>query len=122
MMVESTVTDGKGSPSAISDACPIVNAIREIGGEWRLVVIRYISEGPQGFNELMKKIPDANSKTLASTLKYLEEHGIINRNVESTRPFRVKYSLTPKGESLDVALAELKKWGEKWVTEPMKRK
>ncbi len=120
-MVESKVTIGKSAPEIIAEACPIVNAIREIGGEWKLIVIRYLSEGPQGFNELMKNIPDVNSKTLASTLKYLEEHGIINRDVESTRPFRVKYSLTPKGESLEDALSDLKKWGEEWVSNPLKR-
>ncbi len=117
-MVESKVTEEKSGSDIIAEACPIVNAIREIGGEWKLIVIRYLSEGPQGFNELMKNIPDVNSKTLTSTLKYLEEHGIINREVESTRPFRVKYSLTAKGDALEGALADLKKWGEEWVPDP----
>lgn len=121
MVAESTVTEMKAVPRVIEESCPIVDAIKEIGGEWKLIVIRYLYEGPHGFNELLKKIPDSNSKTISSTLKYLEEHGIINREVESTRPFRVKYSLTPKGQSLDVALAELRKWGEKWITEPARQ-
>lgn len=115
-MVERKASLGKSSENVLEESCPIVNAIREIGGEWKLIIIRYLSEGPQGFNELMRNIPDVNSKTLATTLKYLEEHDIINREVESTRPFRVKYSLTVKGESLDSALHNLKEWGEKWVT------
>ena len=63
----------------------------------------------------MKTIPGVNSKTLSSTLKYLEEREIISREVESTRPFRVKYSLTEKGKSLGGALSDLKKWGEQWI-------
>ena len=116
-MTESKVTLAKSGQSIIRESCPIVNAIREIGGEWKLIIIRYLSEGPQGFNELMKNIPDVNSKTLASTLRYLEQHEIINRDVESTRPFRVKYSLTSKGDALESALLYLKEWGEKWVNE-----
>ncbi|MCL4337826.1 MAG: helix-turn-helix transcriptional regulator [Candidatus Thermoplasmatota archaeon] len=121
-MVESKPAEELTHESPIAETCPIVNAIREIGGEWKLIVIRYLAEGKQGFNELMKTIPDVNSKTLAATLKYLEEKNIINREVESTRPFRVKYSLTEKGISLGEAITDLKKWGEQWVgkTKPVK--
>ncbi len=121
-MTQGKVTLERSSQDIIKESCPIVNAIREIGGEWKLIIIRYLSEGQQGFNELMKNIPDVNSKTLASTLKYLEEHEIINRDVESTRPFRVKYSLTPKGEALESAFFYLKEWGEKWVDRDSHRK
>ncbi len=78
-MVESKPAEELTHESPIAETCPIVNAIREIGGEWKLIVIRYLAEGKQGFNELMKTIPDVNSKTLAATLKYLEEKNIINR-------------------------------------------
>lgn len=121
-MVVSKVTEVITHESPIEETCPIVNAIREIGGEWKLIVIRYLADGPQGFNDLMKTIPDVNSKTLAATLKYLEEKSIISRVVESIRPFRVKYSLTEKGTSLGGALSDLKKWGEQWIgkTKPVK--
>lgn len=114
-MAASKVTEEMSRENPIEETCPIVNAIREIGGEWKLIIIRYLADGPQGFNELMKNIPDVNSKTLASTLKYLEEKSIIRREIESTRPFRVKYSLTEKGTSLGGALSDLKKWGEEWI-------
>ncbi len=100
------------------DSCPIVEAIKEIGGEWRLIVIRYLNDGPMGFNDLLKNIEGLNSKTLSSTLKYLEAHSIVTREVESTRPFRVRYSLTDKGKSLKYSLEDLKRWGEEWIIEP----
>lgn len=95
--------------------CPIVQAIREIGSEWKLIVIRYLDDGPSGFNDLLRKAEGINSKTLSSTLKSLEETGIIVREIESTRPFRVKYSLSPKGRALNKALMDLKEWGQEWL-------
>ncbi len=116
-IVVSKVTEVMARNDLKEESCPIVEAIREIGGEWRLIIIRYLADNPQGFNELMKRIPGINSKTLSSTLKYLEEHLIVERNVESTRPFRVRYKLTQKGISLGVALSDLKKWGQEWLME-----
>ncbi|MCL4330074.1 MAG: helix-turn-helix transcriptional regulator [Candidatus Thermoplasmatota archaeon] len=95
--------------------CPIVESIKEIGGEWRMIVVRYLSEGPMGFNEILRRANGINSKTLSSTLKYLESRDIIIREIESTRPFRVKYSLTRKGTSLGTALHDLQDWGNEWL-------
>ncbi|MCW6168332.1 MAG: helix-turn-helix transcriptional regulator [Thermoplasmatales archaeon] len=95
--------------------CPIVEAIKEIGSEWKLIVIRYLDDGPSGFNDLLRTANGINSKTLSSTLKSLEESGIIVRNVQSTRPFRVRYELTSKGKALNKALMDLKEWGQEWV-------
>ncbi len=97
------------------DKCPIVEAIKEIGGEWKMIVVRYLSERPMGFNELLRSTEGMNSKTLSSTLKYLESRNIISREIESTRPFRVKYSLTEKGKSLGSSLEDLQKWGSEWL-------
>ncbi|MCL5990293.1 MAG: helix-turn-helix transcriptional regulator [Candidatus Thermoplasmatota archaeon] len=95
--------------------CPIVEAIKEIGSEWKLIVIRYLDDGPSGFNDLLRSANGINSKTLSSTLKSLEESGIIERHVQSTRPFRVRYQLTSKGKALNKALMDLKEWGQEWV-------
>jgi len=71
---------------------------------------------PQGFNDLLKTIPSANSKTLSRTLKLLQKEGIIERKVISLQPFSVEYSLTKKGRALRPVVEELRKWGEQWVT------
>ncbi len=113
---KSTELEEETSPRR--ESCPIVEAIKEIGGEWRLIVIRYLNDGPMGFNDLLKNIDGLNSKTLSSTLKYLEAHSIVTREVESTRPFRVRYSLTDKGKSLKYSLEDLKRWGQEWIIEP----
>ncbi|ARM75258.1 winged helix-turn-helix transcriptional regulator [Acidianus manzaensis] len=94
--------------------CPIVEAINAVGTEARLLVLRYLFDGDKGFNELLR-LTKLSSKTLASTLKYLEEKKIIQRNIISTRPFKVSYSLTEKGKDLKPVFDDLRKWGEKWM-------
>ncbi len=99
----------------IHQSIPLVEAVKEIGGAWKLIVIRSLQEGPAGFNQLMRITGNSNPKSLSRTLRELEEMGIINRTVVSTKPFRVEYSLGEKGRSLGSALEELRKWGEYWA-------
>ncbi len=94
--------------------CPIVETIKLIGTEPRLIVLRYLFEGPKGFNALLKET-GLSSKTLSSTLKFLEEAGIVERRIVSTRPFKVEYSLTKMGRELSSLFDVMKEWGEKWV-------
>jgi len=97
------------------ELCPIVEAIRHVAGVWRLVVVRYLMDHSQGFNDLLNTIPGSNSKTLSRTLKLLMREGLIERKILSLQPFAVQYSLTQKGRALEPVLNELKKWGERWA-------
>lgn len=103
-----------GLPSK-AEFCPIVEAIRQIGGEWNMIVVRYLLERPMGFNEILRNARGMNSKTLSRVLKNLQGRNIVNRKVLSTQPFSVEYSLTEKGASLNTIMSELKKWGETWT-------
>lgn len=96
--------------------CPIVEAINRIGGEWKLLVIRYLMDGPMRFNQL-RRASGADPKTLARVLRQLEAEGVVRREVASTRPFAVVYSLTEKGEDLRPAIEALRRWGERWLLE-----
>lgn len=95
--------------------CPIVESVKTIGGIWNLIIIRYLSERPMGFNELLRNVQGLNSKTLSRVLKNLQKNSIISREVLSTQPFSVQYSLTDKGAALGPVLQSLKNWGEKWA-------
>jgi DNA-binding HxlR family transcriptional regulator len=99
---------------AADDGCPVVGAIKSIVTESRLLVVRHLFAGPKGFNELLR-VSGINSKTLSATLKFLEEYGIVDRKIVSTRPFLVQYSLTPAGLELRSALEALGNWGAKWL-------
>ncbi len=98
-----------------SPDCPIVESIRLIGGEWNLIIIRHLSDGPKGFNDLLRDAKNISPRTLSRTLKYLEDVQLVSRSILSTRPFRVKYELTEKGKALKFALNDLKQWGERWA-------
>mgnify|MGYP001770830704 FL=1 len=104
----------KTSPDG-EQLCPIVESIKVIGSMWRLIVVRYLMEGEKGFNELLRSSPGLHAKTLSRTLKQLEAQGIVERLVVSTRPFSVRYRLTPKGEALRPVFEALREWGRAWL-------
>ncbi|MEM0113738.1 MAG: helix-turn-helix domain-containing protein, partial [Metallosphaera sp.] len=56
-----------------------------------------------------------SSKTLSSTLKFMEETGIVERRIVSTRPFKVEYVLTAKGKELEGVFKMMGDWGKKWA-------
>ncbi len=99
-----------------ADHCPAVGAIKAIVTESRLLVVRHLFTGPKRFNELVR-VSGINSKTLAATLKFLEEKQVIQREVLSTRPFTVEYSLTASGQELKPVLEGLGNWGSRWLPE-----
>jgi DNA-binding HxlR family transcriptional regulator len=102
--------------------CPVMAAISVIGTEWRLAIAHRLLDGPQRFSELLRSNPRLNAKTLSATLKYLENAGVVQRTVVSTRPFSVVYSLTEMGLGLAPATRELRAWGERWVLPRLKSK
>ena len=52
---------------------------------------------------------------LSQRLKELEAAGIVDRRVTNTSPIKVEYELTKRGRELDPALAELKRWADRWL-------
>lgn len=98
------------------DRCPVVYAVREIGGEWNLIIIRYLLSKEMGFNELLRTARGISSKTLSNNLKILARKNIIKRSIVSTQPFTVSYSLTEKGRDLEKVIDLLGEWGNKWST------
>ncbi|MEF8821388.1 MAG: helix-turn-helix domain-containing protein, partial [Halovenus sp.] len=79
-------------------ACPVVEAVEEIGSQWRLVVLYDLQEGEKRFNEL-KRSTGASSRTLSRVLDDLEDAELVKRRVEE-RPIASYDSLTEKGMAL----------------------
>ena len=63
------------------------------------------------FNQLFSKIDGISPRIFSIQLKELESDGIIIRNVVSTSPKFVEYSLSERGLTLIPILAQLAKWG-----------
>lgn len=99
---------------SVKDSCPAVATIASIGSEAKLLVLRHLLQGPMRFNELLRN-SGINSKTLSAALKSLEQNRIVIREVISTRPFTVQYSLSPSGLSLGPVFEAMGEWGRKWL-------
>ncbi len=94
-------------------ACPVVEAVGEVGSQWRLVVLYDLEEGEKRFNEL-KRSTGASSRTLSRVLDDLEGASLVTRRVED-RPVATYYSLAPKGEALCPVFDEVEAWAEEWL-------
>jgi DNA-binding HxlR family transcriptional regulator len=95
--------------------CPVCETARLLGSKWDVMVIRHLLEGPKRFAELKEVIPEVSSKSLSATLKQLAAKGMIQRQVNSTFPISVVYSLTQKGHEFKNVIEAMRHWGEKWV-------
>ncbi|WP_128476798.1 winged helix-turn-helix transcriptional regulator [Halorussus pelagicus] len=97
-----------------AEACPVVEAIEQIGSQWRLIILHDLhGDGEKRFNELQRST-DASSRTLSRVLDDLEEVGLVNRRVED-KPIATYYSLTEKSRQLCPVFAELEGWADEWV-------
>lgn len=95
------------------NACSVIEAVDEIGSEWRLLVLHNLVNGEKRFNEL-KRSTDASSRTLSRVLDDLEEAELVNRRVEE-KPIATYYSLTDSGMALCPVFSELENWADEWL-------
>ncbi|MDR3343828.1 MAG: helix-turn-helix transcriptional regulator [Treponema sp.] len=88
------------------------NAMRIIGGKWKVPILCALhQDGATRYNELKRKIHGITNTMLASSLKELEETGLISRQQFMEMPLRVEYSLTSAVGDLVPILAQLARWG-----------
>lgn len=79
-----------------ADMCGVVEAMRVLGAESRMLVIAHLGSGPCGFNDLSRRT-GLTHKVLSSALRRLISLGFVERTGEGT------YALTASG----VRLADL---------------
>ena len=92
--------------------CPMRNVISHITDKWSLLVLYTLEQNNVlRFNDLWRQIPDISQKMLTSTLRHLEDDGIIIREVFMEVPPRVEYRLSERGKSLMPHLDALLSWG-----------
>jgi DNA-binding HxlR family transcriptional regulator len=66
--------------------------------------------GASRFNEFRQVLAPIPPGTLAVCLTELEEAGLLERRVFDSRPPRVEYVLTDRGQRLESVLAALRSW------------
>ena len=104
--------DKKEILNATFPDCPVRNVISRITDKWSLLVL-YTLERQEvlRFNDLWRQIPDISQKMLTSTLRHLENDGIISRETFAEVPPKVEYRITERGKSLMPHLDALLSWG-----------
>jgi DNA-binding HxlR family transcriptional regulator len=99
--------------------CPVTTTATLIGKKWHPVIIhRLLEHGPSGFNELQENVDGISSKVLSDSLDDLEENELVDREIVSEKPFRVQYSLTPHGQSLEPVIYAMRDWGQQYLRAP----
>ena len=98
--------------SCCAGKCAIEYAFTAIEGKWNLKVLYSLCQnGTMRYSELRKDLEITNM-TLSTTLKNLEDFGLVSRVQYNEIPPRVEYSVTDIGEKLIPVLDEFSKWGE----------
>lgn len=82
--------------------CPVEEAIRVIGGKWKLLILRsLLLNGPQRYNELLKTVTAISPKELTRNLRALTNSGLVTGG----------YELTKLGKGLMPTFKRLLTWG-----------
>ena len=96
--------------------CSIARALEVVGERWTLLIVRDAFLGLRRFDEFQANLGIARN-VLTDRLNRLVAEGILERVPYNRRPERFEYRLTPKGRELNLALAGLRQWGDKYVSE-----
>jgi DNA-binding HxlR family transcriptional regulator len=87
--------------------CPVEKTVSLIGKKWMLHIVRDLFLGKKRFSEFLCSNKELSNKVLAARLKELEKAEIIKKEVVSTTPIVVQYTLTDLGKELNRILYEL---------------
>ncbi|MEQ1688438.1 MAG: helix-turn-helix domain-containing protein [Sphingopyxis sp.] len=90
--------------------CPAEALLDLVSGRWRIVIIWHLQGGSLRFNALQRALGPITHRTLARTLRAMEDDGLINRTSHGTVPPRVDYALTLRGQSLAPVLRVMEDW------------
>ncbi|HKF26711.1 MAG TPA: winged helix-turn-helix transcriptional regulator [Candidatus Acidoferrum sp.] len=91
--------------------CPVLGTINVLSGKWKVLLVWHLGFGARRFARLRDLLPGVSEKVLTAQLRQLEADGVIEREMKSTNPPQVSYSLTPAGDQLIPMLAEMCHWG-----------
>lgn len=95
----------------------IAYAMTILGDKWTPFVIKELTECPQTFSELEKKLVGISPRTLSQRLTMLKDNNIVNKTLYCERPPRFSYQLTNKGADLQNILYSMATWSKKYHTQ-----
>jgi DNA-binding HxlR family transcriptional regulator len=96
------------------DYCPITVGVEVLGDRWTPLVIRELTLGASGFNEIHRGIPRVSRTLLAQRLRELERRGLVT-HAPAHRGRPGVYQLTAPGEALLPIVWAMGHWAAEWV-------
>lgn len=88
----------RGEPGTVEEN---LNVTKKVFSKWSIeILMSTYSVKSVGFGDLKRLLNGISSRVLSKKLKDLEEMGFIEREVIESRPPKVKYSLSKRGEVL----------------------
>lgn len=97
--------------------CPVARALEALGDWWSLLIIREALFGIRRFNEFQSRLGMAKN-ILASRLRALVEHRILETVPAEDGSAYQEYRLTPKGRGAFPILVALRQWSEEFDAHP----
>ena len=95
-------------------SCPIYKTMEIFQGKWSAWVIFELGRHETiRFGELRKAIPGISNTVLSTTLKDLEDRGLITRTQFNEIPPHVEYSASDSAKDLKDIFRAMWVWGEK---------
>jgi len=89
----------------------VEEAMRMLGGRWRLLLVSYLLDGPKRFSDLRRDMPGISQRLLTLDLRALEDAGFVRRTVYPEVPVRVEYDLTADGDRLRPVVEVMREFG-----------
>ncbi|WBU47773.1 helix-turn-helix domain-containing protein [Kosakonia pseudosacchari] len=88
--------------------------LEHITNKWSILILTVLCTEPCRFNELRRRLDGITHKALADALKRLERNGLVHRQVLSTYPVSVEYTITPLAQSLQQPFVALANWAQEF--------
>ncbi len=97
--------------SKLIDTCPIQGVIDIVGKKWALLIVGVLGNtSTMRYNDILRELRGISPKTLADTLKGLQEVGVVSRRAFDEIPPRVEYALTKDGKKLRELILPIITW------------
>lgn len=104
-------------PQVFKLNCPTQQVLDLIGDKWSVIVLYCLAYRPRRYNEIKRRIEGISQKVLTQTLRKLERHGLVERQIRAKMPPNVEYSLTSLGKTLIEPLLGIADWSREYFSE-----
>ena len=90
---------------------PISNALKLIGGKWKIMILDNLLSKDMRFCQLKRSLNGITSQMLSKQLKEMEKDKLLIKKILKSDTLNTEYSLTEFGKSTIPVVKSLIKWG-----------